>query len=227
MAYRQGQSRYSFFANHKTIVTVCLTLLAALGIFFAINKLWYTTGQSAKGEMQQIVSKVGKLLLLPSDEEPTLATVKDKNQLVKQPIFAKAENNDKILVYAKNQKVIVYRPSLNKIVDAGPLILDKQGSPYVTSKIAILNGSGKEEPLAKLTATVVADFPNATIVQKDVAPRTFPKTIVIDVTGKNGTMNEQIADTLGVTAGQLPLGVSASNADFLIIIGQDYQVANP
>jgi hypothetical protein len=162
-------------------------------------------------------------MFLPSGETPTLATVTDVSKLKGQAIFSNAQNGDKVLVYVKAQKIIVFRPSADKLVDVEPLVSDKKGSPYVTSSIAILNGSGNSDLLAKMTRAVVSAFPNSTIVLKDTAPRTFPNSIAIDLTKKNQPLDEQIADTLGIKAGQLPLGIGAPNSDFLIIIGQDYK----
>lgn len=61
----------------------------------------------AKKEIKDLVEKIGKLVILPADEEPVLATVTDKEKLKDQPLFAKAENGDKILIYAKAQKAYI------------------------------------------------------------------------------------------------------------------------
>ena len=74
-----------------------------------------------------IKKRVGILYQLPTDEEPALATVTDKAKL--ESTFAgKVENNDKILIYEKNAKAIVYRPSINKIVDVEPVQIDAVNS---------------------------------------------------------------------------------------------------
>jgi hypothetical protein len=216
--------RYNFTkgsSRSTSIVVIGVVILALI----AIVAVWKIRSPDTPGEqqMRQVVSEVEKLMLLPTDESPTLATVQDKRQLENQAIFARAENGDKVLVYAKSQKVIVYRPSAHKIVDVGPIVLDKKGSPYLTAKVAIMDGSGKDNATQKVVNSLLGAFPNATIVSKDAAPRSFPETIVIDLAKNKGALNEELADTLGIKAGQLPLGVSAANADFLIIIGQDYK----
>lgn len=71
-------------------------------------------------ELEQIKNSVGKLILLPTDEEPALATITDKEKLA-TPFLAKGQNGDKVLLYSNAQRVFIYRPSENKLVDVGPL----------------------------------------------------------------------------------------------------------
>lgn len=74
-----------------------------------------------KEEMREIQKKISKHIVLPQNEEPTLATVKDKTKL-KGGIYTKAENGDKLLIYSKAQRVYLYRPSEKKLIDVGPKI---------------------------------------------------------------------------------------------------------
>lgn len=71
-----------------------------------------------------VVAEVGKILVLPSDEQPTVATVNDIEKLKGQPFFAKARVGFKVLIYSKNQKVILYDPEARKIVEMGSLKLE-------------------------------------------------------------------------------------------------------
>lgn len=77
---------------------------------------------------QAIIKDVGKLVVLPEGEEPSVATVSDLSKLQGQPFFAKAANGDKVLVYNKAQRAILYRPSINKIVEMAPLNTTDQSS---------------------------------------------------------------------------------------------------
>jgi hypothetical protein len=66
---------------------------------------------------EELVSKVGKLVELPSGETPTLASVQDVNKLKSQEFFARAQNGDKVLVYSKANRAVLYRPSTNKVIE--------------------------------------------------------------------------------------------------------------
>ena len=60
-------------------------------------------------------------MVLPEDEEPSVATVADPEQLAGQPFFSKAKKGDKVLIYTNAQKAILYDPVAKKIIDIAPL----------------------------------------------------------------------------------------------------------
>ena len=85
----------------------------------------------------EIINQVGKLIQLPADETPTVATITDKEKLKDQPFFTQAENGDNILIYLQAKKAIIYRPSINKIIDIAPVntgTTDQTPKPSPTSK---------------------------------------------------------------------------------------------
>ena len=75
----------------------------------------------AQAEVRSLVAQVGRLILLPTGEDPTLATVVDPDKLRDQPFFANAQKNDKVLIYTNARKAILYSPTSNKIVDVAPI----------------------------------------------------------------------------------------------------------
>ncbi len=115
--------------NKKAIkLLLTVVVLAAVG-FFAyqyihtrneLNKA-KNPEQAAKQETQDILDEISQYLELPSDEQPTTATVSNKEKLQSQPFFENAENGDKVIVYAKAQQAILYRPSTKKIIEFAPV----------------------------------------------------------------------------------------------------------
>jgi len=75
----------------------------------------------AKEDAQSTVTAVSKLMILPTGEDPTLMQVTDVSKLKDQPFFQNAQNGDKVLVYTQARKAILYRPSVNKIIDVAPI----------------------------------------------------------------------------------------------------------
>ncbi len=71
--------------------------------------------------INEVVKKVKRHILLPSDEQPTLASVSDINKVKDQPFFQNAQNDDKVLVYTNARKAILYRPSKDIIIEVAPL----------------------------------------------------------------------------------------------------------
>ncbi|QQS22957.1 hypothetical protein IPM19_00065 [bacterium] len=78
---------------------------------------------------KKLIEQVRKLIILPDDEEPTIATVNDLSKLQGQPFFAKAQLGDKVLIYNKARKAILFRPSDNQIIELAPLVDPSASSP--------------------------------------------------------------------------------------------------
>lgn len=106
-----------------------LTVLAGF-FFWKYMALKDTDKNTAAAEAQKtsnrIISQVGQLYKLPTGEEPTVAQVQDKNKLSGQTFFAAAENGDYILVYKKSKLAMLYRESIDKLINVGPVTLDDQ-----------------------------------------------------------------------------------------------------
>lgn len=92
-------------------------------------------------EARQLIDQVRKLIILPDDEEPTIATVNDLSKLQGQPFFAKAQIGDKVLIYNKARKAILFRPSENKIIELAPLVGGSASTPGSPATPASGSGS--------------------------------------------------------------------------------------
>ena len=124
--------------NAAFAVITAFLLVAAVFYYFKyqeVQKLLKNPREIVKTEVQDLVTRVGKLMVLPNDEQPTVATVQDKKKLKGQSFFAKAENGDKVLIYIKTKRAILYRPSSNKIIEVAPINVGKttQAAPSTTS----------------------------------------------------------------------------------------------
>ena len=75
---------------------------------------------AAKEEGAAVSAKVSLLMELPA-EEAAVVTVIDTAKLKGQPFFLRAKNGDKVLIYSKANKAIIYRPSTNKIIEVAPV----------------------------------------------------------------------------------------------------------
>lgn len=104
--------------------------------------------QTDEGEkVKSLVKEVGKFVDLPN-ETPRIVTVFDADKLRSQPFFAKAENNDQVLIYEKAKKAILYRPSTKKLIE-----------------VAIYNSSSQDViklPKGQVAGAVLSNSPTAT-----------------------------------------------------------------
>lgn len=120
--------------KRRIIVPVLTALLILAAIGFGVVYKKYTDVKNnpekvAQAEIADIVQKAGKIISLPKDETPILATVSDSEKLKDQPFFAEAKNDDKLLIYTKAKKAILYRPSSNMVVNVGPLVMNTSDVP--------------------------------------------------------------------------------------------------
>ena len=108
------------------ITALCLLILtnaAAVGVavyFYREYKMAANTSV-APTDPQVYLKKLGKLMVLP-DETPTIITVTDRDKLQSQAFFQKAENGDIVFVFENAHRVVLYRPSLDEIIDVAPLV---------------------------------------------------------------------------------------------------------
>lgn len=109
-----------------------------------------------QAEADALVSQVGKLITLPADEKPTVATITNIDQLKDQPFFRNAKNGDRILVYQNANKAIIFRPSENRIIDVGTVNVTNPSptvSPTATPKGQKAIPTPTEKPSPEPTAT--------------------------------------------------------------------------
>lgn len=97
-----------------TAYVLALTILIIPLIVFSFRS--QNPEKVKQAEADSIIAEVGKLIDIPS-ETPTVATVSDIEKLKDQPFFKNAQNGDKVVIFAKAQKAIIYRPSTKKIVE--------------------------------------------------------------------------------------------------------------
>jgi len=137
------------------LVLAVLVLLGGgvYGTYFFYNKyqeLKKNPTMATQLETDRLKADVGKLMDLPADEEPTIATVLDKEKLKDQDFFKTAENGDKLLAYIKAKEAILYRPSTNKIVKVAPIYINANdtsstGGTTTDTSLANTNSSTKTD----------------------------------------------------------------------------------
>lgn len=112
-----------------------LVVVLAAGCIFLFTQ--YQTAQDKIGDAQSgkseqannVIKSVSKIAIVPTDETPTIATVTNTEKLKDQPFFVNAKNGDKVLVYAKQKKAILYRPSTNQIVNINTVTAVQDANP--------------------------------------------------------------------------------------------------
>lgn len=180
---------------------------------------------AAKEDVKQLIEKIGKLIAIPKDETPTVATVNDIEKLKSSPFFTNAKNGDRVLIYTTAKKAILYRPAENKIIDVGPISIGTPSASLASASvnIVLLNGTTVTGLTKKYEAELKTVLSEAVIVDRDNAVnRELEKTIIVDIKKDKSAQVAELAKTLGIQVSPLPEGEALpKSGDFLIIVGSD------
>jgi hypothetical protein len=135
------QKARTFIEEHKKIsmsVGAGLLLLTGAGAVYGVEeyqesqtpeRLEQRRIETAKKEIKDTVAIASDQVTLPKDEEAMLASVSDREQLMHQKFFQKAQNGDQLLMYPKNKKIFLYRPSTKKVIAFSTLSFDPTPTP--------------------------------------------------------------------------------------------------
>lgn len=104
------------------LILVCLGSTASAVYFYHQFSTLSQDPQAAVNKQNAaLVSRVSRLIVLPADEQPTIAVVNDLSKLKDQTFFAQAKIGDNVLVYTSAKKAILYDPTADKIVEVAPI----------------------------------------------------------------------------------------------------------
>lgn len=178
-------------------------------------------------ETKKLVKMVGNLVVLPS-ESPTVATVTDITKVKSQSFFAKAENGDKVLIFTGERKAYLYRPSINKVIEVAPVNIGTSAEKNKEVRVALYNGTTTIGLTNKVELDLKKELENLDVMLKENASRSdYKKTVVVNLSGENKTVVDQIAKILDGEAGQLPEGENKPDADILVILGKEDPTPTP
>lgn len=125
-----SKARVNRLIRSRNFIIVLIVIVALLPTIFFYNKSKVAEQRlndpntANQKVIDEVVKKVGRHILLPTGEQPTLATVSDVTKVKGQPFFINAANGDKVLIYTQARKAILYRPSKDIIVEVAPLNID-------------------------------------------------------------------------------------------------------
>jgi len=98
-----------------------ITFGVAVGYFLKGNVSYKNPDLAAEGEARMLAEEVGRLIILPTNEIPTIATVSDPAALKGQAFFVDAKVGDKVLIYSNVKKAILYDPMVKKVINIAPI----------------------------------------------------------------------------------------------------------
>lgn len=227
----------------EVFLFILVAVVAAGGVFVLAKQkpevLGLSSASSEEREVEQLVGLVGKLIDLPPDEAPTIATVTDEQKAREQKFFQKTKNGDKVLVYSKAGKAILYRPSDNKIIEVGQLnalatpatIVEATPEPTATAiatpqtfNVSIFNGTQNKDLMTSVESRLKSSNQQANIIEKENALKhDYAESFVVDVSGQHPELAELVASVFDIKVKELPEAerTPLNAAQVVIIAGSD------
>ncbi len=221
------------YLNSKYLISagiiLALIILGAGGYYFyAQNQKTQVANINpqapAQEEVKKIVAEVGKLIDLPTGEDPTVATVTDITKLKDQPFFQKAKNGDKVLIYTNARKAILYDPQARKVIDVAPINIGTQSAQPVQPRMVLRNGTPTFGLTTRVETELKKSLTQLNVVDKENASKDdYTKTIVVVLNNSFKDYANNLLNFLkGAVLGDLPTGESRpKDADILVILGKD------
>lgn len=223
--HKSGIPRSIKFAS-----VIVLVILLGVGAFFAYQ--FTTLQKQVKNDVQlstkpnDLIAEVGKLVELPINEEPKIATVSDVTQLKDREFFAQARNGDKVLIYEKAKKAILYRPSTKKVIDIGPVNVEASPSAETEDEnvtVTLFNGTKRVGLTRIAEAQLKEAYENAEVLERENSKLDYRETVVVDISGTHKTQAAELAKIVGGKVAPFPKGEATTSAHILIILGDNYQ----
>lgn len=211
--------------SRKVLLVILAILIIVAALFWKDIYSYAVYRDPQEREMQRLVLDVRSQAVLPGKEAPGLATVTDVSKLNRGGVLQDAKDGDKVLLYYKAARAILYRPGVSKVVAIGPLILDASASQVRDAKIVVRNGSGNADTASDALKLMKERYSEATLSGIEPASRSdYPNTIVIDLSkdGKKSELSNAIIELLGARKGIVPQGEPKPDADIMIIVGNDF-----
>lgn len=122
------------FINRILLIVAILAISFGVYFYYKLHTLQKNPNAESVKEAKDLLGKVAKLYLIPTGEEPTVATVSDPEKLKDQAFFSSAQKDDKVLIFTQAGKAVLYRPSVNKIIEVAPINNKKDAPPPAPEK---------------------------------------------------------------------------------------------
>lgn len=217
-------------------IAIIIIISIAASVYFYLQyqvvkqQLSNPSGYSQQ-ESKVLLEKLGKIMDLPTDEVPQIATVSDSEKLRNQPFFSKAKNGDKVIIYSIAKKAILYDPVANKIIEVAPVNIGTSSATTTSStvKVALYNGTDTVGLTQTAEKTLKSNVTEIEVVLRDNAKnKDYEKTLIVDLNGNNNVSANLVANTLNGEISKFPEGETKpiapgnGDVDILVILGKNY-----
>ena len=190
----------------RLVIVIAVIVVLLLGL-----RVWSNYHKNPVLSQDELIISISKQLNISGDPNPAILTVIEKEK-TNQPFLEESQDGDKVLLYYKSQKAVLYRPAEAKIIKSGSF------TPPA-AKIQLRQGSSVEKRLTDVEA-LVSKVANTKISTRDASTlNNYTQTVVVNVTGRYDNEAVAVAKALGTTLRTVPQIESIPDADILVIVG--------
>lgn len=159
----------------------------------------------------QIVVQISRELSINGDGNPAILSVVDDNKTT-QPFLEQAQNGDKVVLYYKAKKAVLFRPSEQRIVHEGAYVPPD-------AKIFVRKGTSDNGRVTALKEQLKG-MQDVELTSEDVSPRQdYQGLTLVHVTDRYDDKIMELEKLLNTKVVRMPAGESFPDADILIIVG--------
>lgn len=109
------------FINRALLIVAIVGVALGGYFYYKLYNLQKNPNAENAKEAKDLLAKVAEIYLIPTGEEPTIATVSDPTALKNQSFFTASQKGDKVLIFTLAGKAVLYRPSIDKIIETAPI----------------------------------------------------------------------------------------------------------
>jgi hypothetical protein len=189
-------------------------VLVALAVIIALvlgTRFWNAHHRNPVLANDDLIISISRRLNISGDPNPAILTVIDKEK-VDQPFLEDSKEGDKILLYYKSAKAVLYRPIEDKIIKSGSF------TPPA-AKVQIRQGTTAEKRVTDVTDLVRKVANTEVKTRDDSVLKDYTQTLVVNVTGRYDKEAEAVAKAVGGTLRTPPQNETIPDADILVIVG--------
>lgn len=98
---------------------ICIVIVLLIGLI--VGALYFFKNSKKESPydpktVNQVITNVGTHIILPQGETPKVVRVTNPDLLKNNNFFVNSKKDDRVLIYRQSNMVILYRPSIDKIV---------------------------------------------------------------------------------------------------------------
>lgn len=107
--------------DKKKLIRIAAIIIAAILVMLVVGGIFFLMSKSEDAQNAKWIKRASRHLLLP-EEKPALVEIKDSTQLIQeQPFYQGTIDGDILLIFTEAKKAVIYSPSRDIIINAGPI----------------------------------------------------------------------------------------------------------